>query len=109
MIGAILVVSGPTVVGPLLHFVRPVERLQHILAWEGSLVDPVGGILGALVFHAVVAGTRNGFGDRAGQFLASVGRRPGRRRRSGRPLLWLLLSKLSARRGARHHRATRRA
>ncbi|MGR6999215.1 cation:proton antiporter [Yinghuangia aomiensis] len=58
MLGAILVVSGPTVVGPLLGFVRPVERLQHILAWEGSLIDPVGGILGALVFHAVGSSTQ---------------------------------------------------
>jgi NhaP-type Na+/H+ or K+/H+ antiporter len=39
MIGAILVVSGPTVVGPLLRFIRPTERLQHVLAWEGSLID----------------------------------------------------------------------
>jgi NhaP-type Na+/H+ or K+/H+ antiporter len=40
MLGAILVVSGPTVVGPLLLFVRPTERLQRVLAWEGSLIDP---------------------------------------------------------------------
>jgi NhaP-type Na+/H+ or K+/H+ antiporter len=53
MLGIILVVSGPTVVGPLLGFVRPTERLQQVLIWEGSLIDPVGGILGALVFHAL--------------------------------------------------------
>ena len=46
MTGAILVVSGPTVVGPLLAFVRPSDRLQRILSWEGSLIDPVGGISG---------------------------------------------------------------
>jgi NhaP-type Na+/H+ or K+/H+ antiporter len=46
MLGAILVVSGPTVVGPPLLFIRPTERLQRVLAWEGSLIDPVGGILG---------------------------------------------------------------
>ena len=34
MIGVILVVSGPTVVGPLLRFIRPTERLQRVLAWE---------------------------------------------------------------------------
>jgi NhaP-type Na+/H+ or K+/H+ antiporter len=51
-------VSGPTVVGPLLAFVRPSDRLQRILSWEGSLIDPVGGILGAVVFHAVLASTR---------------------------------------------------
>ena len=43
MLGIILVVSGPTVVGPLLRFVRPAERLQQVLIWEGSLIDPVGG------------------------------------------------------------------
>jgi NhaP-type Na+/H+ or K+/H+ antiporter len=32
MTGAILVVSGPTVVGPLLAFVRPAQRLQEILS-----------------------------------------------------------------------------
>ncbi len=73
MTGAILVVSGPTVVGPLLAFVRPSDRLQRILSWEGSLIDPVGGILGAVVFHSVVASTSGGFGHPLGQFLLSVG------------------------------------
>jgi NhaP-type Na+/H+ or K+/H+ antiporter len=73
MTGAILVVSGPTVVGPLLAFVRPADRLQRILSWEGSLIDPVGGILGAVVFHAVLASTHGGFGHPLGQFLLSLG------------------------------------
>jgi len=64
MLGAILVVSGPTVVGPLLRYVRPTERLQRVLSWEGSLIDPVGGILGAVVFHAVLATTHKGPGAR---------------------------------------------
>ena len=45
-LGAILVVSGPTVVTPLLAFVRPVERAAAG-ACLGTLIDPVGGILGA--------------------------------------------------------------
>ncbi|WP_371094764.1 cation:proton antiporter [Streptomyces sanglieri] len=90
MLGAILVVSGPTVVGPLLNFVRPSERLQRILVWEGSLIDPVGGILGALVFHAVVAGELKGFGSQLEQFAASaaVGAVGGA---IGVGVLWLLL------------------
>ncbi|MFG3531833.1 cation:proton antiporter [Streptomyces sp. NPDC047917] len=90
MLGAILVVSGPTVVGPLLNFVRPSERLQRILVWEGSLIDPVGGILGALVFHAVVAGELKGFGSQLEQFAASaaVGAMGGA---IGVGVLWLLL------------------
>jgi NhaP-type Na+/H+ or K+/H+ antiporter len=88
MLGAILVVSGPTVVGPLLNFVRPAERVQRTLLWEGSLIDPVGGILGALVFSAVVAS-----GYQFGQFLlsAAVGLAGGI---VGTALLWLVLRKL---------------
>jgi NhaP-type Na+/H+ or K+/H+ antiporter len=93
MIGIILVVSGPTVVGPLLGFVRPTERLQRVLIWEGSLIDPVGGILGALVFHAVTASTSKGLGSQLAQFLLSVvvGLAGGV---VGTALLWLLLRKL---------------
>src|SRR5262249_19128373 len=68
MTGTILVVSGPTVVNPLLSFVRPTERLQRILGWEGSLIDPVGGILGGVVFHAVLAGDARSLGRTVGQF-----------------------------------------
>jgi NhaP-type Na+/H+ or K+/H+ antiporter len=73
MLGAILVVSGPTVVGPLLAFVRPTDRLQRVLSWEGSLIDPVGGILGAAVFHAVLGSTHGGIGHPVGLFLLSLG------------------------------------
>ena len=72
VLGAIVIVSGPTVVAPLLNFVRPTERLQRVLTWEGSLIDPVGGILGALVFHAVTSSTRRHPGDQLAQFSASV-------------------------------------
>jgi NhaP-type Na+/H+ or K+/H+ antiporter len=93
MLGIILVVSGPTVVGPLLNFVRPKERLQQVLIWEGSLIDPVGGILGALVFHGVVASTRKGPGSQFLQFAASVGIGLAGGV-IGAALLWLLLRKL---------------
>jgi NhaP-type Na+/H+ or K+/H+ antiporter len=93
MLGIILVVSGPTVVGPLLSFVRPTERLQQVLIWEGSLIDPVGGILGALVFHAVIASTRRGPGSQIAQFAASVGVGLAGGV-AGTALLWLLLRKL---------------
>jgi NhaP-type Na+/H+ or K+/H+ antiporter len=72
MLGIILVVSGPTVVGPLLRFIRPTERLGRVLIWEGSLIDPVGGILGALVFHAVLASTHKGLANQLGQFAVSI-------------------------------------
>ncbi len=93
MLGAILVVSGPTVVGPILRFVRPGERLQRLLTWEGSLIDPVGAILGVVVFNAIVASTRQQRGDQAVQFFLSfaVGTIGGA---LGAVVLWLLLRKL---------------
>ncbi len=72
MTGAILVVSGPTVVGPLLAYVQPAERVEKILNWESTLIDPIGGILGAVVFHAIIAAGPDTIGSEAVQFLASV-------------------------------------
>src|ERR1019366_6066167 len=46
---------------------------KRVLVWEGSLIDPVGGILGALVFHGVMASTHKGLGNQLGQFAVSVG------------------------------------
>lgn len=56
LLGAILVVSGPTVIMPLLRHVRPTPRIGSTLKWEGILIDPVGATLAVLVFEAIVAG-----------------------------------------------------
>ena len=53
LVGAILVVTGPTVIGPLLRNVRPKRNLNSILKWEGIVIDPVGAILAVLVFGAL--------------------------------------------------------
>ncbi len=42
VIGAILIVSGPTVVGPLLAIIRPRQPLESVLAFEGIFIDPIG-------------------------------------------------------------------
>jgi NhaP-type Na+/H+ or K+/H+ antiporter len=72
LIGAVLVVSGPTVVLPLLAFVRPARKLRSLLTWEGVLVDPIGALLGVLVFHAVLSGSSHGALWRPGEMLISV-------------------------------------
>jgi NhaP-type Na+/H+ or K+/H+ antiporter len=56
LIGAILVVSGPTVVLPLLAFIRPTRQVRSLLKWEGVLVDPIGALLGVVAFHRLTAG-----------------------------------------------------
>src|SRR3954453_18275216 len=42
MLGAILIVSGPTVVGPILRAAAPGRRLEVILTHEGTTIDPIG-------------------------------------------------------------------
>lgn len=51
--GAILVVSGPTVIVPLLRHVRPVRQVGAIVKWEGIVNDPIGAVLAVLVFGVV--------------------------------------------------------
>lgn len=53
LLGAILMVTGPTVVGPLLQQIRPNRRLTSILQWEGILIDPIGAIAAVLVFDVI--------------------------------------------------------
>ena len=54
LFGAIVTVSGPTVILPLLRTVRPTDALSNVLRWEGILVDPLGAILAVLVFNFIV-------------------------------------------------------
>ncbi|MEZ6134541.1 MAG: cation:proton antiporter [Pirellulaceae bacterium] len=53
LLGAILMVTGPTVVGPLLRQIRPNRRVSSILQWEGILIDPVGAVAAVLVFEVI--------------------------------------------------------
>lgn len=52
LIGAILTVTGPTVIGPLLREIRPTGRVGPIARWEGIVIDPIGAVLAVLVFGA---------------------------------------------------------
>jgi NhaP-type Na+/H+ or K+/H+ antiporter len=70
LLGAILTLSGPTVVIPLLDFVRPTPRPGSILRWEGILVDPIGAILAVVTFHAISSG--GGSFDLA-EFASTIG------------------------------------
>ena len=70
VLGAVLVVSGPTVVGPLLEFIRPSGTVNSVLMWEGTLADPLGATLGVVVFNAVIAGHAEA--GRVFQFLLHI-------------------------------------
>lgn len=56
LFGAILIVTGPTVIIPLLRQIRPRGNLYAIAKWEGIMIDPVGAVLAVLVFEEIVSG-----------------------------------------------------
>lgn len=53
LLGAILVVTGPTVIGPLLQQIRPAGAVGPILKWEGIVIDPIGAMLAVVVFQII--------------------------------------------------------
>ena len=55
LFGAIVTVSGPTVVMPLLRTVRPNASVASVLRWEAILIDPLGALLALVVFEFIVA------------------------------------------------------
>ncbi|WP_151526302.1 cation:proton antiporter [Serinicoccus kebangsaanensis] len=60
LIGAVLVVTGPTVIAPIIRQLRPTRRVSSMLRWEGIVVDPIGAILAVLVFQALIVGGPDG-------------------------------------------------
>lgn len=53
LLGALLTVSGPTVVLPLLRQIKPRGRVASVLKWEGIAIDPIGAVLAVLVFEGL--------------------------------------------------------
>jgi len=55
LLGAILVVTGPTVIMPMLRQLKLKGQVGPVLKWEGILNDPIGAVLAVLVFEALLA------------------------------------------------------
>jgi NhaP-type Na+/H+ or K+/H+ antiporter len=55
LFGAMMVVTGPTVIVPMLRTVRPNATISNILRWEGIVIDPLGAILAVLVFEVILS------------------------------------------------------
>lgn len=90
LFGAIMVVTGPTVIMPMIRTVRPKESIANVLQWEGILIDPIGAILAVLTYQIIIAGEMQNeatvgilvfgkilligslFGVAAGHFLATL-------------------------------------
>ena len=59
LFGAIVVVTGPTVIIPMLRTVRPNTKVANVLRWEGIVIDPLGALLAVLVFDFIISGQQN--------------------------------------------------
>ncbi|MBX2861132.1 MAG: cation:proton antiporter [Vampirovibrio sp.] len=55
LLGAILTVTGPTVVGPLIRQVGLKDPIHSIVKWEGMLIGPIGSLLAVLVFESIMS------------------------------------------------------
>ncbi len=61
ILSALLVVSGPTVVGPILSFARPREPVASVLLWEGIIIDPIGAALAVAAISFITSENQNPF------------------------------------------------
>ena len=57
LFGAIVTVTGPTVITPLFRRVRVNRNLQTILEAEAVLIDPIGAVLAVVILEFVLAAT----------------------------------------------------
>ncbi|MBQ53668.1 MULTISPECIES: cation:proton antiporter [Pseudomonas] len=55
LFGTLTLVTGPTVIVPMLRVVRPKASIANILRWEGIVIDPIGALLAVVVFSFIVS------------------------------------------------------
>lgn len=75
LFGAIVSVTGPTVITPLLDRVRVTRQVDTILRGEGILIDPVGAILTVVVLDIILSAEASlwlGFTEFAVRLLVGV-------------------------------------
>ena len=56
LFGALVSVTGPTVIVPMLRTVKPTENVSNILRWEAILIDPLGALIAVLIYEFIASG-----------------------------------------------------
>ncbi len=56
LFAALIIVTGPTVIAPILRNVSLSKNVATVLKWEGILIDPIGALAAVLVFEFIAAG-----------------------------------------------------
>ncbi|MEN0005153.1 MAG: cation:proton antiporter [Bacteroidota bacterium] len=53
LFGGLIIVTGPTVIAPILQNVPLNRNISTVLKWEGILIDPIGALVAVLVFEFI--------------------------------------------------------
>ncbi|PKQ45978.1 cation:proton antiporter [Confluentibacter flavum] len=61
LFSALIIVTGPTVITPILRNIPLKKDISTVLKWEGILIDPIGALVAVLVFEFISVGGRSGF------------------------------------------------
>ncbi|MEM9142711.1 MAG: cation:proton antiporter, partial [Bacteroidota bacterium] len=61
LFSALIIVTGPTVITPILRNIPLRKDLSAILKWEGILIDPIGALVAVLVFEFISVGEGQAF------------------------------------------------
>ena len=55
LFGTLTLVTGPTVIVPMLRVMRPNAAVANILRWEGIVIDPIGALLAVVVYSFIAS------------------------------------------------------
>ncbi len=61
LFSALIIVTGPTVITPILRNIPLKKDVSAVLKWEGILIDPIGALVAVLVFEFISVGGGGGF------------------------------------------------
>jgi len=61
LFSALIIVTGPTVITPILRNIPLKKDISTVLKWEGILIDPIGALVAVLVFEFISVGGDSGF------------------------------------------------
>ena len=61
LFSALIIVTGPTVIAPILRNIPLKKDVSTVLKWEGILIDPIGALVAVLVFEFISVGEGSAF------------------------------------------------
>ncbi|RCS27237.1 cell shape-determining protein [Polaribacter sp. WD7] len=61
LFAGLIIVTGPTVITPILRNIPLKKDISTVLKWEGILIDPIGALVAVLVFEFISVGGGGGF------------------------------------------------